>query len=728
MSLADKIFQDLAAEQVSPLASPGGPSPLGQEPQGSPAAATADQNAGWDEWIQAQVAAGDEEDQQEREDTQVRAGDAEEASESVYTPETSAGSEMLLKASFLKDPRARMRQYAKARDLPASRYKIIDGRPAYQGEDGQWYAEESPPNSMIKWGGTLDENIASMTGNSVGVTTERVQRTAGGVGDALPDLAGAAAGGFTAPWWATGPGGAMASVAVTGAVQGAVEMARQGIAEALFDEEEDSQLDPAAVAEETAIGAGGQAIFGAGARVGRAVIENLPPWAKKMPRKVLERIMGDPEARRIAETAHREGVPMTPAEISNAPELVGPQSAAGAVPKGRPYMEEHYAAVSTQSAEMANRMLDRMAPDADPYDVGKAAVDAAGGVMDRAATIRRKRTKPLYDAVLQPTNTIGPAGFGTITRDPFLRDRVSKVMGDPLADVATHAPESLTVLHRVRRSIAKEHDQALKEGKGELAIDLGKKHEILETVLNTEYPAYALANRAYAFHSKAVNELHEHAIGQIARMKGSGSKEAAVRLMTEKKITPREAQAAMHQITRENPSTAQSIKRAWLAGQWERAVSVGTGKALNSGLKFRNAVFGNAKQRKIIESVLSPKEVRGLSDAADVVASASRVRPTGLDVRRMSLVEDMSRDAAGAFGRFAGGGSKAESVSLALRFLNSLRSRGRLSTLAKAITDPRVPEQFAQLKLLRPGSEKWVVAVGQLAQSMHRADQASVAE
>lgn len=597
-------------------------------------------------------------------------------------------------ASFANDPEARLRYYAKQRGIPESRYRIVDGEVAYQDDDGKWYREK--PEALLRDPKTLVQGLANQ------------------VGPALTAVPPAAAGIVTAPLLLTGPAGLATSMGAT-ALAGSVS---QGAREFIANKVTGQEMSGGRVIQEGATAALGQGI-GAGmtAWAGRNVASDI----SKLDR---------PAAEALAKKGEDRGITLTPAETTNLPSLKGQQKALGNLTESGDHMDEFYKERAGKIRTAVDDTLNAISPQDSGEVAGKNIRTAAGKAVDQAKEARSKVADPLYAAArkngaevdvnpilasIDDQLEVAKGGIKTALQNArsLLMREVEEAAPDGTMVKRSVPDTRIAALHEAKLAIDDMIDGAAQSGLGNTAkAKLKSVQSQLLDAMDEASPDYKAARETFRDASPAVNALEDGIIGVIKNLKDPNLQTAAQKLFDPKTSGPKAVSEARDALEKADPEAWQAIKRAWLQQNWEQAgkESMASGTdVVNQGPKFRNLIMGDAKRRLMLERALTPEEMRGLNDLAEVLEAAGRVKPLGSDTawnqEMMKVARDEAKPAWAKAAEIVG--TPQRWGKMVGEWATERALRNKAAEVAKIITEPEALKELRQLRFVSPTGAKF---------------------
>ena len=617
------------------------------------------------------------------------------------TAEMGATPSAAFRAGAQTDKKAAIKEFAKARGIPESRYRIVGNDIVYEADDGKFYAEVP---------GILKAPKTSMA------------YVAPDIAEAIPSLATGIA---TAPMMLGGPVGAAGSVALTGGASALANVGRQKIAGLISGEER--PLDVGQVATSGLLDAATQLIPG-----GKVAAYNARTAAD------IGRL--DPNAAaELQRMAQARGIQLTPAELTNLPSLKSQQKVLGNIPESSDVLGRFYEKRFQEQVQPAvDEFLGSISRVSDPMTAGYRGQTA---LTDQLAALKKQRetlVEPYYKAAF---DVAAPVDVKPIVsridsmleiakgeekrelqrikdlmfRDVTVKDAEGKEVTQKVLD------DRLPALQRAKFAIdsslesdaVKSMDKVIQ---GELT---GIKNDLV-TAMGANNPKYLEANEAFAtfsapidrFMSKkpglSLTNISPDNLGQFANRVFDGASEQTVRYVKQ-------------QVEAANPNAWQDITRAWLQQKWEKASGVTPGSRempVDAGATWRNLLLGNEKDRKILRAALDKDQYTALTDLTNVLEAAGRVKKIGSDTAfNQKVLKDMGNQAGGLI-QTVGKAAGSLRLDAPLKFVADWASERQFSknaeSIAGIITSPEGMSKLRQLRKLSPTSVQFWSGLSQL--------------
>ena len=589
-------------------------------------------------------------------------------------------------------------EFAKARGIPESRYRVVNGNIVYQADDGKYYAEVP---------GLFKKPMTSLMYNAPDVA------------EAIPSVI---AGLSTVPMLMTGLPGALGSAAITGGVSSLANAARQGVAGLLAGEER--PLDIPQVATSGLLDAATQMI-----PAGRLAMYN---------RRVATDINKlDPQAtQELARLAQERGITLTPAELTNLSSLKAQQKVLSNIPESGDTLAKFYEKRYTQQIQPAvDDFLSTISRVDDPMTAGFRGQKALKDQLDSLKLARETETAPLYEAAFASSVPVDikPVvaqldGMLNIAKGDEKRalERIKANLyrekttldADGNEVVSKVLEDRLPALQRVKFDI----DAMLKgdaAGSMDQVVlrDLGKIKDDLLARMGKDNPAYLDANAAFEIASAPINKFMERRTGtSLINISQDNLNQFATKVF---EGSPQTVRYVKKQIQESNPKAWDEVTRAYLQQTWEKAMSVTPGAKelpIDAGAAWRNMLLGNIKNQRVLQEALPPEQFAALKDLTTVLEAAGKVKKIGSDTAyNQKILANLENKAPGVFAelvRLVGGSIN---PSKWINFVNERAFSKNAEALANIITDPQGITRLRELRKMSPTSLEFWSGMSQLA-------------
>lgn len=607
-----------------------------------------------------------------------------------YTPERSAGASDIMWASLAESPEYRAKYYAKQMGIPEDRIAVDNGIPSYKAQDGQWYYFESP----------------DLLPQSFGQAGDLLARIPGPM---LSDVPPAVAGVATAPMWLGGPGGAAASLGVTGAVAGGASALRQELAEKFTGQPFDSGRVGRDFALNTlAEGIGGLAIK-SGTRGLARDIDRLDLAARS----------------ELQAKANELGIDLTPAELTGLGSLAAEQKRLGNVIDSQTILEDFYLNRLKQIEGAVANTLGRISPDASPELVGREVIQQSKQAIQGAKDARKKVSAPFYRSVMDnPDNILNESDMAGIMTGPngladdYMPKVFERVMNDPKfnADIKGLPSNHIKVVDAVKRFLDSERKQALRSGDDNAVRVSQARITRLRDIADSAIPSYPEARAAYAGMSPDVEALQNSMIGVLASLKETKAKDAVKKLLSATNIRANDVRFARDAIlkTEGGAEVWQKVKRSWIEDAWAQSSkrAMNDPDNIDRGGKFAKILLDDPRQRENLMAALTPSEFKAIEDLQQVLQAASRVKKIGSDTEWNRIVEQAARDKAQPWiSKALANINPAQLLRTSDSFFSERAYDKYSKRMAEIITTPALHGRLKELNQMSPGSAKFRVAV-----------------
>jgi hypothetical protein len=628
--------------------------------------------------------------------------------EVIRSREAAASPTAALRAGVPADPKAQIAEFAKARGIPESRYTVIGGDIFYLGDDQNLYAE------------VPGVRRAPMTSAAF---------AAPAIAEAIPPLATSIA---TSPMLLSGPGGAAASIGLTGAAGAAGTAARQGIASLLGNQ----PMDVGAIARSGAGEAALQAVpYGIGRMAERAVVRDI---GRMNPQEVAD----------LQRLAQQQGIQLTPGELTNLQSLKSQQKVLGNIPASQDVIQEFYSRrFQTQIQPAVDDFLSRISAVDDPMVAGARGQQALKARRQQLVDERSAQTTPLYEQALQ---NAGPVDITDIASDVdrllgVAKGRERSALKDIRTDLNRRIPmvdnSGSPVLdaqgNQKFNTIIENRPKGLQGAK--IAIDdlfqsdagssmdavikarLTSIRNKIDQRLIDEVPGYADANRAFSDLSKPINEFDTSRSGlSLTKVGRDNLDQFAERVFgpAARPSSPNTIRATREYIIQSRPDGEEiwnDVTRSYLEDVWQRAMKPAPGateQKVDAGLAFRNILIGDTKRQESLRAALTPQQFVALSELTKVLEAAGRVKKLGSDTAfNQEIIREMQKSSPGALA--TGARWVTEPLKTVRDFLQTRAFENNAESLARIVTSPDGIQNMRELRRLRPTQAKFWAALTQ---------------
>ena len=536
------------------------------------------------------------------------------------------------RAGAQTDRKAAIKEFAKARGIPESRYRIVGSDIVYQADDGQFYAEVP---GILK------------------APTTSLAYVAPDIAEALPSIATGIA---SAPMILGGPVGAAGSMALTGGAASLANVGRQKIAGLISGE--DKPLDVGQAATSGLLDAATQLIPG-----GRAAMFN---------RRTASDIgqLDSAASANLQRMAQERGIQLTPAELTNLPSLKSQQKVLGNIPESSDVLGRFYEKRLQEQVQPAvDEFLGSISRVSDPMTAGFRGQTALKDQLETLKKQRKDLVDPYYDAAFDVAKPVDVKPIVSridsmleiakgeekkelqrikelMFREVTVKDAEGKEVTQKVLD------DRLRALQRAKFAIdATLESDAVKTMDKVIQGEIGAIKNDLVTAMGVNNPKYLEANEAFATFSAPIERFLSKRPGlSLTNVSPDNLNQFASRVF--EGASPQTVRYVRQQIEATNPAAWQDVTRSWLQQKWEKASGVTPGARdlpLDAGATWRNILFGNEKDRKVLQAALTKDQYTALTDLTTVLEAAGRVKKIGSDTAfNQKVLKDMG-DQAGGF-------------------------------------------------------------------------------
>lgn len=592
-----------------------------------------------------------------------------------------------------------IKYFAEKRGIPESRYTVVDGEIAYQGDDGKWYKEISGPASTAAY--------------------------------YAPDVLEAA------PTIATGitlaPTSPFVAAPTTAAVGSAANLVRQQIGRGISGQE----ISPGQVALSGLLS---------------GAPELVPSGARAVAERKLVRDIAEYEAPQVAELlakAQQQGIELTPAEISNLASLMGQQKVLGNIPASSRQMQKFYEKREVQQvAPAVNKFLESISKVGEPEVAGKMGQEALEKAKLDLIGSRDVAVEPLFRKAFERSV---PVDVNPIIRQINGKLKIAKgaekkslqrIKGNLYKEVPAVDEAGEQILdaagNPVMRSVPEDRLPALQRAKFDLDAmfkedaftsmdkvlqkDLTQLQQDLVSAMGKDNPAYLEANAKFAEMSAPIEEFGKRRAGaSLATMSQDNLNQFSQRLFADNSIDA--IRYAREQIESVNPDAWAAVVRSHLEQQWQKAGKPSArqkGMKLDAGATWSNMLLGDLNSQRALATAMPKEQFQALRDLTQVLDAAGRVPKLGSDTAfNAEILKQMRADAsADPIALAAGGvgtllspqkwGERITDWATERRFYNDAEK------LAKIITSPDGINKLKELRQLPATSAKRWAGLAQL--------------
>ena len=577
--------------------------------------------------------------------------------------------------------------FAKARGIPESNYKLINGQIAYKAKDGKYYAE-----------------IPSLTSAPLTSPLSSLAYITPDITEAIPE---------TVTGIATSLGSPAIAIPASGAVSSLSNYVRQKLGQSIVGEN----------ARPTDIGS--VAVSGLLSGVSEAAPFAYKKFAGRNIAKDISQfnLMGgleSPDVRNLIRKSQDYNIPLTPAEITNLPFLKEQQKVLSKVTPSSETVNKFYEKRLKENVQPAiDDFLGTISRQTEGIEAGAAGQEALFNRVKELKNIRETATSGLYKESFSsgvPIN-ITPV----ITKIDTMLTKASEgekrvlngIKRNLYQDEAMTIPKTdLESLHRVKLEIDPILENPATSGIGRtVQRDIKDLQRGLVNELGTQSPQYGEALKTFAELSKPINEFEKRKAGlSLTKIPQDQLDQFATKLFSN--TDPKAIKYTKAQIESTNPQAWKDVSRAWLQKNWEDSMKINKsadGVPLDAGKYWANTLMGDVKKQKVLRAALSDKEFNALRDLTDVLQASGRVAKIDSGTAfNQKVMEDLNNSARGFFSSIL---QPRQSV---INYLDRKAFEDNADVLANIITSPDGIKRLKDLKQLSPTSVKRVAGMAQL--------------
>jgi len=377
-----------------------------------------------------------------------------------------------------------------------------------------------------------------------------------------------------------------------------------------------------------------------------AAAEGLTPPLLRAPAAAARRIAGQrvapagtvPETARIAqeglEAQQRTGVELLPAQRALIPEELLTQRVLADLPGASQKALTALNRQNEQAGKAASEFLDLIAPPR-AVETGQARVrSAAQQSIENAKAIRRQKASPEFQAAFEDARVFGTKidtgqvsiPLGNFPKGGEIHRNLTKVQ-----NIINNADGDLQRLHNVKTEI----DQLMnKTGEGGLGPTTKRQLALVQRqlvgALESQSPRYAEARRLFREASPEVDAITNSIIGKVAKVKDVDLKSISQKLLDPAEVNSQTVLNARKAIRTVDPEAWDEIVRVEIERRLGAAKVTQDAIQNEPGILVR-AIFGNAKQRKVLLNALGPEQQAAANFLETALRRASLGRPGGSD-------------------------------------------------------------------------------------------------
>ena len=612
-------------------------------------------------------------------------------SEAIADPRRSAGMSASFMGGVPTNKQDAIKMFAKARGIPESKYKVIDGNIAYEGDDGRFYREVVMPQ----------EAAAYYTPDIL---------------EAVPSIA---SGVITAPM------SPAVAIPTTAAVSAASNYARQKIAQEMTG----GQVDPIHVGVSGLLG---------------GAFEAVPGIARGINQRRLVQDIGsiDPAAStRLAGLSNQYRIQLTPAEQTDLRSLQAQQKVLGNIPSSSKTMQKFYENREINQIQPAvDDFLSTISKVDDPTQAGSMGQTALNARLEALKTAREQAVDPLYKAAFDRSVPVDVKGI--ISNIDSQLSTAKGLQASTLKKIKSYlykdAPRFDTSGNVIEQTVLEDRLPALQNAKFNIdallndeavgSLDksiVGKLTGIkdnLVSAMGKENPTYLQANKVFEDLSAPINEFNARKAGiSLTKMSPDNLNQFSKRLFEGNSVSA--IKYAKEQITAVDPNAWSAVTRSFLQDTWETASKPSAGQKgvkLDVGNTWQNLLLGDTRRQKALYAALEPQQFQALTDLADLLKASGSVPKLGSDTAfNQQIMKQMQQEAASdptsMAAKIIGTGLSPQNWGTKISDWAAERSLAKdADKIANMITSPDGIKKLRELRQLSPTSAKRWAGTAQL--------------
>jgi hypothetical protein len=612
-------------------------------------------------------------------------------SEAIADPRRSAGMAASFMGGVPTNKQDAIKMFAKARGIPESKYKVIDGNIAYEGDDGRFYREVVMPQ----------EAAAYYTPDIL---------------EAVPSVA---SGILTAPMTPA------VAIPTTAAVSAASNYARQKIAQEMTG----GQVDPLQVGISGLLG---------------GAFEAVPGIARGINQRRLVQDIGsiDPAAStRLAGLSNQYRIQLTPAEQTDLRSLQAQQKVLGNIPNSSKTMQKFYENREINQIQPAvDDFLSTISRVDDPTQAGGMGQAALNARLEALKTAREQAVDPLYKAAFDRSVPVDVKGI--VSNIDSQLSTAKGLQASTLKKIKSYlykdAPRYDASGNIIEQTVLEDRLPALQNAKfnidallnddavGSLDRTIVRKltgiQDNLKAAMGKENPAYLEANKVFEDMSAPINEFSARKTGlSLTKMSPDNLNQFSKRLFEGNSVSA--IKYAKEQITAVDPNAWSAVTRSFLQDTWETASKPSAGQKgvkLDVGNTWQNLLLGDTRRQKALYAALEPQQFQALTDLTDLLKASGSVPKLGSDTAFNQQImkvmkEEAASDPTSMAAKIIGTGLSPQNWGTKISDWAAERSLAKdADKIANMITSPDGIKKLRELRQLSPTSAKRWAGTAQL--------------
>jgi hypothetical protein len=473
--------------------------------------------------------------------------------------------------------------------------------------------------------------------------------------------------------------------------------------------------------------------------LGQGITAGANAFASRMIPRDISRL-NPSEAQALQAKATKEGIPLTPAEVTNLESLKGTQRVLTNMPASSGTMRDFYTGRAANIENRVQGLLD---------EVGKQdSAELAGRNLKEWALTALQGTKNQRDAVASPFYERAKASNTQVDPRPVLgfidrelqtakgaaRAALTKARSYFFQPGTDQLDTSVAGLHNAKLAL----DDLLNNAEPDITAvgpggtqttafrSLTQAKEGLVKLLTGASDDYRQGMEAFQAGSKPLNDLQNSLVGVMARTDDANAQKALLNMFNPGSSGPRavfNARTIFEGMGPEGKAAWQDAKRIFLQNTWDKASrefkSAAQGPNLTAGAGFRAALFGDKAQRDMVKAAFTKDEYSALSDLGDVLEATNRVRLTGSETAwNLAALHETKENSRPIVAKIVSNLNPAQFLRSFDESVTNYFFQNDLEGLAKVYTSPEAMTQLRNLRVQKPGSQRWVAGMAQFASTL----------
>lgn len=416
------------------------------------------------------------------------------------------------------------------------------------------------------------------------------------------------------------------------------------------------------------------------------------------------------------QAAQGMGVTITPGEAGNVRSLLARQRQLGRNDRSATALSDFYAERNaTQVPGAWDSVMSGLSGQSAPGLGARQLAEGAQGTIDATRADRIAQAKPLYQSVMQPSNVMAPQDYAALMQgNTIASGALESVRSDPVlaSSVKGMPDESLPVLDLAKRRLDDMYDSAMRSGERNRARIIGQARDDFVQNLDSKFPGYADARKAYAGASPDVDELENGIVGMAAKDRANawqGVPKTVFDATSSDPLAISNARNAYQRAGRMDEWNAGL--RSYLDNVFAQYAKQSQGPS--SGI-VRN-VWDDTRQRANLKAAMTPDQFDAFKSLVEnVLRPVSRAPAEG-----SPTATDLGASFTGGAIKKAISGLRSmrpwDVPSILADHLENRASGAAAERIVDLITQPGSAASLRRLRMITPGTQGWINEVGNLA-------------